>query len=451
MRVIAAAVCCVLTEGEESRLARPLRVGMLGLGTVGVPVALTLLEKQQLLANRVGVPLELRKVLVSDREKARPIDRSLLCFDASEILDDPDIDIVVEVWGGEDPPYGWITHALRTGKHVVTANKEVMAKHGPEILALAAEKGVAISFEASVGGGIPVIGPFKLDLLANQIHKVRAIINGTTNYILTQMATHGSSFEDALKEAQALGYAEADPRNDVEGIDAAYKLTILGSLAFHLKVRPEDVYREGITHLTAADFRYARELGYAIKLLAIGEERDGAVELRVHPALLPSLDMLAKVDGVFNAVSVEGDLVGPILFYGRGAGGGPSASAVVADIIDLAQRSLAGPTQVAPPAFEEAWAVRPMHDVQTGYYLRLLVYDRPGVFAQITRVLGEAEISIASVIQKEAVIRGDPPQEYAEVVLMVHVTREAAMQRAVQAIAALPVVHEIGSLIRVEA
>jgi homoserine dehydrogenase len=301
-----------------------------------------------------------------------------------------------------------------------------------------------------VGGGIPVIGPFKLDLLANNIRRVRAIINGTTNYILTQMATHGSGFDESLKEAQALGYAEADPRNDVEGIDAAYKLTILGSLAFHVRATPDDVYHEGITGLTAADFRYARELGFAIKLLAIGEAEEGAVALRVHPALIAQSEMLAKVDGSFNAVSVEGDLTGPILFYGRGAGGGPTSSAVVADIIDLAQRSLAGPARTSPPMFEDVYAIRPMAEVQTGYYLRLLVQDRPGVFAQITRALGDAEISLASVIQKESVHVGEPPVEYAEVVLMTHRTREAAMQRAVQAIAELPVVHRIGSLIRVE-
>lgn len=432
-------------------MARSLRIGLLGLGNVGAAVARTILDKNELLARRVGAPLELRRVLVHDPDKPRPIDRSLLCFDASQILEDPEIDLVVEMMGGEHPAYEYIVQALSAGKHVVTASKEVMAKHGPEILALAAEKRVDVSFEASVGGGIPVIGAFKLDLLANQIHRVRAIINGTTNYILTQMATHGTSFGEALAEAQALGYAEADPRNDVDGIDAAYKLTILGSLAFHMKVRPENVYREGISGLTPADFRYARELGYAIKLLAIGDEFEGAVALRVHPALLAEADMLAKVDGVFNALAVEGDLVGPILFYGRGAGGGPTSSAVVADIIDLAQRSLAGTIQVAPPLFEDAYTIRAMDDVKTGYYLRLLVYDRPGVFAQITRELGDAEISIASVIQKENVVVGDPPAEYAEVVLMTHVTREAAMQRAAKAIGALPVVHEIGSLIRVEA
>lgn len=431
-------------------MARALRIGLLGLGNVGLPVARTLLDKGDLLAGRVGAPLELRRILVRDPEKPRGVPQELLTFDASEILDNPEIDLVVEVMGGEHPAHEYILRALSAGKPVVTASKEVMAKHGPEILALAAEKNVDISFEASVGGGIPVIGPFKLDLLANEIHHVRAIINGTTNYILTRMAAQGSDFDEALREAQELGYAEADPRNDVEGIDSAYKLAILGSLAFHVKVRPENVYHEGITALAPPDFRYARELGFTIKLLAIGEQREGAVELRVHPAFVPETDMLAKVDGVFNAVAVEGDLVGPILFHGRGAGGGPSASAVVADIIDLAQRSLAGPARVAAPAFDAPYGFRPMDDISTRYYLRLLVRDRPGVFAQITHVLGQAEISIASVIQKESVFLGEPPEEYAEVVLMTHMTREASMQRAIRAIEALPVVHKIGSLIRVE-
>lgn len=431
-------------------MARPLRIGLLGLGNVGSAVAQALLEKHDLLARRVGAPLELRRVLVRDPAVPRSVDPALLCYDATSILDDPDIDLVVEVLGGEHPAYDYIVQALSKGKHVVTANKEVMAKHGPEILALAAEKQVDISFEASVGGGIPVIGPFKLDLLANQISKLRAIINGTTNYILTAMATQGTSFPEALSAAQELGYAEADPANDVEGVDAAYKLAILGSLAFHIKIRPENVYHEGITGLAPADFRYARELGYAIKLLAIGENRDDAIDLRVHPTLVPVDDMLAKVDGVFNAVAVEGDLVGSILFYGRGAGGGPTSSAVVADIIDLAQRSLGGSTRLPPPAFEESYGIRSMDDVLTGYYLRLLVYDRPGVFADITRVLGDEQISIASVIQKENVVLQDPPGEYAEVVLMTHVTREAAMQEAITKIEALPAVLRVGSLIRVE-
>jgi homoserine dehydrogenase len=428
----------------------PLRIGLLGLGVVGSAVATALIEKGDSLARRIGRPLEIRRVLVRDAEKPRVVDRALLTLDPGDVLDEPSIDLVVEVMGAENPAHDYIVRALRAGKHVVTANKEVMAKHGPEILAIAAEQGVHISFEASVGGGIPVIGPFKLDLLANEIQEVRAIINGTTNYILTRMAADGADFASALAEAQRLGYAEADPRNDVEGIDAAYKLAILGSLAFHTVTRPSDVYYEGITGLTPADFRYARELGYTIKLLAIARARESSVELRVHPAFLPEHEVLAKVDGVFNAVAVTGDLVGPILFYGMGAGAGPTSSAVVADIIELAQRLVVGQSRVPAPTYDDRYRFRPMDEVCTRYYLRLLAEDRPGVFAQITQALGDARISLASVIQKQTILLGDPPVEYAEIVLMTHEAIEAPMQRAVRAIAALPAVHEVGSLIRVE-
>ena len=428
----------------------PLRIGLLGLGVVGSAVAKTLLEKGDSLARRIGRPLELTRVLVHDPDKPRPINAELLTLDPGAILEDPRIDLVVELMGGEDPAHEYIVRALRAGKHVVTANKEVMAKHGPEILAIAAERGLHISFEASVGGGIPVIGPFKLDLLANEIQEIRAIINGTTNYILTRMAADGADFASALAEAQQLGYAEADPRNDVEGIDAAYKLAILASLAFHTVARPSDVYHEGIAALTPADFRYARELGYTIKLLAIARARAGGVELRVHPAFIHESEVLARVDGVFNAVAVVGDLVGPILFYGMGAGGGPSASAVVADVIDLAQRLVVGQSHVPAPTYDDRYRFRPMDEVCTRYYLRLLAEDRPGVFAQITQALGNAHISLASVIQKRNVLLGDPPVEYAEIVLMTHEAIEAPMQRAVEAIASLPAVRDVGSLIRVE-
>ncbi len=428
----------------------PLRIGLLGLGVVGSAVANALLAKGDSLARRIGRPLELTRVLVRDGAKSRPLPAALVTVNPGEILDAPSIDLVVEVMGGEYPAHDYIVRAMRAGKHVVTANKEVMAKHGPEILAIAAEHGVHISFEASVGGGIPVIGPFKLDLLANEIQEVRAIINGTTNYILTRMAADGVDFAAALAEAQQLGYAEADPRNDVEGIDAAYKLAILASLAFHTVARPSDVYHEGITGLTPADFRYARELGYTIKLLAIARARADSVELRVHPAFIHESEVLAKVDGVFNAVAVVGDLVGPILFYGMGAGAGPTSSAVVADIIDLSQRLVVGQSHVPAPSYDDRYRFRSMDEVCTRYYVRLLAEDRPGVFAQITHALGEAKISLASVIQKQNVLLGDPPVEYAEIVLMTHEAAEASMQGAVRAIAALPAVREVGSLIRVE-
>ena len=429
-------------------------IGLLGLGVVGTGVARTLIEKSDTIARRVGRPLELRGVLVHDAHRAREIGGLALTTDASAVLDDPDVRIVVEVLGGEDPAHTYLKRAIAAGRHVVTANKEVMAKHGPELVAAAAQAGVDVAYEASVGGGIPVIGPFKLDLLANDISQVTAIINGTTNYIITRMSQAGLDFESALREAQAAGYAEPDPRNDVEGIDAAYKLAILATLAFHARVHPDDVYYEGITSLSPSDFRYARELGYAIKLLAIGKQTDSGLELRVHPTMLPTSSMLANVDGVFNAVQVDGDLVGRILFYGRGAGAGPTSSAVVADVIDLAQRLPGEGSSRAPAIAFETRPIRPLRDIHSRYYLRLVAADRPGVIAAIASILGQLQISLASVIQKEDVPAAGPSgtsdDKYAEIVFMTHEAHEAAIQQARQAIAELPAVARIGSVIRVE-
>jgi len=306
-----------------------------------------------------------------------------------------------------------------------------------------------VAYEASVGGGIPVIGPFKLDLLANDISRVAAIINGTTNYIITRMSTTGLDFGTALKEAQDLGYAEPDPTNDIEGIDAAYKLSILSTLAFHARVHPDQVYREGITGLQPSDFRYARELGYAIRLLAIAKLVDGGLEARVHPTLVPAGTMLASVDDVYNAVQVEGDLVGRILFYGRGAGAGPTASAVVADVIDLAQRLVGGEIRPTLAVQDASIQVRPMADVQSRYYLRLVAADRPGVIARIASIFGDRSISLTSVIQKEDVHYGGGLR-HAEIVFMTHLAHEGAMQQALDEIRQLDVVDQVGSVIRVE-
>ena len=328
-------------------------VGLLGLGVVGAGVARALIEKRETIAQRVGRPVELRRALVRDIAASRDVHTDLpITTDPDDVLNDPSIQVIVEVMGGEQPALDYMLRAIDTGKHVVTANKEVMAKHGPEILTRAATRGVDVAYEASVGGGIPVIGPFKLDLLANDISQVTAIINGTTNYIITRMARDGMEFGAALRDAQDQGFAEADPKNDVEGIDAAYKLAILASLAFHARVHPDDVYHEGITRLSASDFKYARELGYVIKLLAIGRMVEKGIELRVHPAMIQADAMLANVDGVFNAVQVDGDLVGRILFYGRGAGAGPTSSAVVADIIDIAQRAGTETVSVPPRPYD---------------------------------------------------------------------------------------------------
>ncbi len=424
---------------------RPVRVALLGAGTVGAAVARTLIAKREVYAGQLGRPLEIAGILVKNATKPRHgIPHALLTNDASALLNDPRVDIVVEMLGVEDPSVEYMTAALSQGKQVVTANKEVMAKHGHRLLAVAREHGVELLYEASVGGGIPIIAPLKRDLLANEITAVSAIINGTTNYILTAMSREGADFGDALKVAQDLGYAEPDPTNDIEAFDARYKLAILASLAFRAPVRAEDIYREGITKLTAKDFRYAAELGYAIKLLAMARRQDGGIQTRVHPVLLPADAPLAKVDGVLNAIQVEGDLVGRVNFQGPGAGF-PTVSAVIADVLEAAQGVIAG----RKPAFaaEEApTRLVPITELVTRYFVRITVVDQPGVLAQIAAKLGEAQISIASVIQKEA----DAASKTAELVMMTHEAREASMQSALKAVAELDVVQEIGNFLRVE-
>jgi homoserine dehydrogenase len=420
----------------------------MGLGVVGAGVAQILHERARTFARGVGRPLQVRRILVRDVQKQRAVkvDPALLTTDARQVLDDAGIHIVIEVMGGEHPAYEYIKAALASGRSVVTANKEVMAKHGPELLELARANGGDILYEASVGGGIPLIAPLKRDLLANELTSIAAIINGTTNYILTRMAREGCDYAEALAGAQALGYAEADPRNDVEGIDAAYKLTILAGLAFRVQVSPDAVYHEGITRLTGRDFRYAQELGYAIKLLALGEREEHHISLRVHPTLVPLEQPLAKVDGVFNAVQLEGDLTGQVLFQGRGAGAMPTTSAVVADLLDLAH----GLAQEGREHFDwqrdQAATIHDIGELRSRYYLRLVVQDRAGVLARITAVLGERHnISIASVIQKET----DEAARTAELVIMTHEADEAAMQAALVEVAAIDTVVEVGTFLRV--
>ncbi len=420
----------------------------MGLGVVGSGVAKVLNENRAAIAHQVGCPINIKKILVKSSEKTREyaVPGDLLTLDPDDILSDEDIAIVIEVIGGETPAEDYIRTAITSGKHVVTANKEVMAKHGPELLALAKKHNVEILYEASVGGGIPLIAPFKQGLLANNITAIHAIINGTTNYILTKMDNEGADLPEVLKEAQALGYAEADPTNDIEGIDASYKLAILASLAFHTTVGPQDIYREGITRLTAKDFRYAKELGYSIKLLAIAKADNGTVQVRVHPTFIPQDSILAKVDGVFNAVQAEGDLVGKVLFYGRGAGSLPTTSAVLADVIDLAQNIYRGIDHQPTAPIGVTKPIMSVDEIRTRYYLRMSVADRPGVLAQISHILGDAQISIASFIQKEA----DETAQSAEIVIMTHTAQEKPMQNAIKALKGLAVVLEIGNLIRVE-
>ncbi len=419
----------------------------MGLGVVGSGVARVLHEKSDVYARQIGCPLELRRVLVRDTTKVRDysIDSSLLTTDAGDLLDDPSIEMIIEVMGADEPAYEYVTRALKAKKFVVTANKEVMAKHGGELLRLAREHNVDLLYEASVGGGIPIIAPLKRDLLANDIVGVTAIINGTTNYILTSMSKSGASFADALAAAQRLGYAEPDPTNDVEAVDASYKLSVLATLAFHVDVPPEQVYREGITKLTPGDFAYARELGYAIKLLAIGRKTDAGIQVRVHPALIASDELLANVDGVLNAVQIEGDLMNRVLFQGPGAGSLATASAVVADALDAAVSISTGVYWPHSLRREAHLRVLSMDDVRTRYYLRLRVADRPGVLALVAGALGAAGISIASVIQKEL-----DGESAAEIVIMTHDAREADVQSSLRTIDAIDGVQSVAQLLRVQ-
>ncbi len=425
-----------------------IEIGLMGLGVVGAGVENALREKAADIAKQVGAPLVVKRILVRDpsRKRACQSPPHLLTTNPQHILSDPEIDIVIEVIGGESPAYDYIKEAISRGKHVVTANKEVMAKHGFELLNLAAEHQVALLYEASAGGGIPLIGPLGHDLLANKISAIHAIINGTTNYVLTKMAVENIDFDTALKEAQELGYAEADPASDIEGVDAAYKLAILAALGFQTQVLLGDVYHEGISRLAGRDFRYAKELGYTVKLLAIAKREDNTFQVRVHPTFIPADLLLAKVDGVFNAVQIDGDLTGRILFYGQGAGAAPTASAILADAIRLAQNINQGLSQIPQVQLGQTMTAKPISEIETRYYLRMTVADRPGVLAQITKVLGELLISISSVIQKGV----DEKAQSAEIVIMTHPAQERAMQQAISRMEKLDVVKEISNLIRVE-
>ncbi|MEX2599030.1 MAG: homoserine dehydrogenase [Dehalococcoidia bacterium] len=423
-----------------------IQVGLMGVGVVGGSVARALHEKAESITAHVGRPIVLKRALVRDLRKPREAlpGAVRLTASADDLLDDPEIDVIIEVMGGEAPALPYLRRAIEAGKHVVTANKEVMAKHGPSLLAEAAAQGVALRFEASVGGGIPIIGPLLTDLAANEITAVNAIINGTTNYMLTCMADEGADYSEVLQQAQALGYAEADPSADVDGIDAAYKLAILSSLAFRSTVRDVDVYREGISRLAPADFLYAAELGYVIKLLALGRVTDGEVQARVHPAFLPVSDPLAKVDGVFNAVELEGDLVGWAMFQGPGAGARPTASAVIGDLLDVARSIALGGATLRNPRLDRGLPVQRIDDLRTKYYIRLEAYDRPGVMANVAFTFGEMNVSLASVIQKE--IGG----AVAEIVVTTHTAREASVQEAIARLEALDTVREVSNVVRIE-
>jgi homoserine dehydrogenase len=421
-------------------------VGVLGAGVVGSGTLDLLARQRAHIEQAIGVNLVVRRVAVRDPGRARPvaIAPSLLTADPDAVVDDDSVDIVVELIGGEQPSLQLIERALRRGKHVVTANKEVVAKHGSELLALAYQHGVNLYYEASVGGGIPVISVLRHDLIANEITRLRAIINGTTNFILTAMES-GRDFGAALAEAQRLGYAEADPRNDIEAIDPAYKLAILSTLAFGARVRPEQIARVGITRLHARDFQHAARMGYVIKLLAAAGVGPRGIEASVAPTMIPFDHHLANVKGVFNAVLIDGEEIDTFMLYGRGAGARPTASAVVADLCAIAHNSRRGVVDGVAVRQRDR-PVADFGDTQSRFYLRLQVADQPGVLAQIAHLLADNEISIASVLQHETNEAARP----AEIVIMTHAAPERRMARALEGLGTLAAVHEVSAFLRVE-
>jgi homoserine dehydrogenase len=431
---------------------KPIKVGLLGLGTVGGGTLTVLRRNAAEIARRAGRSIVVDKAAVRDLDKAARVAGDLrLTRDPFAIVEDPAIDIVVELIGGLSPARELVLRAIENGKHVVTANKHLLAKFGNEIFAAAQGKGVMVGFEAAVGGGIPIIKALREGLTANRIEWLAGIINGTSNFILSEMRDRGAPFADVLREAQALGYAEADPTFDIEGIDAAHKLAILAAIAFGIPVQFDRVYTEGISALTREDVRYAEELGYRIKLLGIARRAEQGIELRVHPTLIPHRRLIANVDGAMNAILVMGDAVGPTLYYGAGAGSEPTASSVVADLVDITRLATADPHHRVPHlAFQPDQLadtpILPMSEVRTAYYLRMRAEDRPGVLADMTRILADGEISIDAMVQKE------PAAGEAEVdiILLTHVTTERAVDAAIARIEALAAIRGRVMRIRLE-
>lgn len=425
----------------------PIRVGLLGIGTVGSGVFRVLQRNREEISRRAGRSIAITKVADLDVERARAIvgDAASVVNDARAVIADPDIDIVVELIGGYGIARQLVMDAIAAGKHVVTANKALLAVHGSEIFAAAQAKGVMVAFEAAVAGGIPIIKALREGLTANRIQWVAGIINGTTNFILTEMRDKGLEFEEVLKEAQRLGYAEADPTFDIEGIDAAHKATLISALAFGIPVQFDKAYVEGITGLQAVDIRYAEQLGYRIKLLGITKRVADGVELRVHPTLVPAKRLIANVEGAMNAVVVQGDAVGTTLYYGKGAGSEPTASAVIADLVDVTRLHTADPQHRVPHLAFQPYAMSdvpivPMARVVTSYYLRLRVADQAGVLAEVTGILARAGISIDAVLQREADQIGGEGSTQTDLIILTHDTMEGTMNAALADIQALPTV-----------
>lgn len=423
-----------------------INIGLLGLGTVGSGVYRIIRDNGPQIEKKIGQSLAIKRILEKEPEKAaaQGVEPGVLAADFSEIVTDPEIQIVVELIGGIEPARSMMLAALEHGKHVVTANKDCIALHGKELYAAAREHGCDFYFEASVGGGIPIITPLKQSLAGNNIREIIGIVNGTTNYILTKMAAEKRQFADVLREAQELGYAEADPAADIEGLDAARKMAILASIGFGTRVALSDVYVEGISRVTPEDIEYGHELGYVLKLLGIAKQENGTIQVRVHPAFLPANHPLAAVNDVYNAIFVEGDAVGQTMFYGRGAGQMPTGSAVVGDIMEIARNLQHGAEGRVSCTCLEHKPVRPIGEVLTRYYIRLLVQDNPGVMASIAGVFAHQNVSLASVIQKRTI------GSLAEIVLVTHEVKDMAIQETLATLGGMSIVAKIGNAIRVE-
>lgn len=427
---------------------KKVKVGIIGFGTIGSGVVKVLKSRRQFLRQKSGIDIAIARICDKDLKAKRPVkvEKKLLTKLISKVIYDPDIDIIVELIGGIIPAKDIIMEALRNGKHVVTANKALLSEAGSEIFALADKLGLSVSFEASVGGGIPIIRALKEGFIANRIDLVYGIINGTSNFILTKMADEGIDFKTALALAQSKGYAEHNPYLDISGGDSCHKLSVLTQLGFGIDVKGRDIYTEGITDIEAGDIQYAAEAGYAVKLLAIAKRSGRSLELRVHPTLISSSHLLANVRGVYNAIFVKGDLIGENLFYGQGAGPAPTSSAVVSDIIDVAKRMQEGQNPDSmPAAVKETIDIKAMSDVRTKYYIRFSAIDKPGVLAKISGILAKYKISIASVTQKQRKAASIVP-----IIMMTHEAREEDMMNALKSIDALSVIKKRSVRIRIE-
>ena len=432
---------------------KPIKVGLLGIGTVGAGTFTVLKRNQEEIRRRAGREIEIAMVADLDTERAKAIVGSsvVVVKDAYQIVDNPDIDIIIELIGGYGIARELVMKAIANGKHVVTANKALLATHGTEIFRAAQERGVMVAFEAAVAGGIPIIKALREGLTANRIQWIAGIINGTTNFILSEMRDKGLDFDVVLKEAQRLGYAEADPTFDIEGVDAAHKATIMSAIAFGIPVQFDKAHVEGITNLQASDIRYAEKLGYRIKLLGITKRVANGIELRVHPTLIPTNRLIANVEGAMNAVLVQGDAVGATLYYGKGAGAEPTASAVIADLVDITRLATADPEHRVPylafqPNEMSDTPILPMSEITTSYYLRICVADKLGVMADITRILADGAISIDAMLQKEPA----EGETQTDIIILTHQTQEKHVDRAIAAIEALSTVVAKVTRIRLE-